>query len=510
MGSDRPGPWGTMKAAEIHEPSMPGREFLASGGEMGALTRAYDWERTPLGAPESWPQSLRTTVRLLLTSRHPMFIWWGPDLIQFYNDAYRKTMGPERHPSALGQRGRECWDEIWDIIGPQIDYVMRGKGATWHEDQLVPVTRFGRREDVWWTYGYSPIDDGKGGVGGVLVVCDDVTEPHMARERLRTMFQQAPGFVAVLHGPDHVFELVNDAYSELIAHRDVIGKPINEALPEVVDQGFVTLLDEVYSTGQPFVAHGRRVNLTSESGELETRYLDFVYQPIMGAGGAPTSIFVQGHDVTEQKLAIEHKQLLANELNHRVKNTLATVQAIASQTMRGDDAVERARTAFSARLMALSRTQDILTSDHRQGADDLANVISDALAPHAGGEGRFLISGRRVRLAPRAVTAIAMAAHELSTNAAKYGALSNPEGRIDVKWEIRGTTGAERLWLRWIESGGPPVEPPATRGFGSRLIERSLAMELGGEAQVLYAPDGVICTIEAPLENIQREPETCD
>jgi len=112
-----------------------------------------------------------------------MFIWWGPELIQFYNDAYRETMGPERHPSALGARGRECWDEIWDIIGPEIEYVMAGNGATWNEDQLVPVTRHGHREDVWWTYSFGPIDfDGK--VGGVLVVCRDVTSEHMARETL--------------------------------------------------------------------------------------------------------------------------------------------------------------------------------------------------------------------------------------------------------------------------------------------------------------------------------------
>jgi two-component sensor histidine kinase len=164
-------------------------DFLAGGGEMGALTRGFDWSKTSLGSPETWPQSLRVTVRLVLTSRHPMFIWWGPELIQFYNDAYRETMGPERHPSALGARGRECWDEIWDIIGPQIEYVMAGHGATWHEDQLVPVTRHGRREDVWWTYSFGPIDvDGK--VGGVLVVCKDVTSEHMAREALNLINEE--------------------------------------------------------------------------------------------------------------------------------------------------------------------------------------------------------------------------------------------------------------------------------------------------------------------------------
>ncbi|THD70327.1 MAG: PAS domain S-box protein [Bradyrhizobium sp.] len=159
-------------------------DFLAGGGEMGALTRAYPWSASPLGSPESWPQSLRTAVRILLNTNHPMFIWWGPELIQFYNDAYRQTMGPERHPSALGQRGRECWVEIWPIIGPQIEQVMSGGGATWHENQLVPVTRHGRLEQVYWTYGYSPIDEDDG-VGGVLVVCRDVTRDYLAGVALR-------------------------------------------------------------------------------------------------------------------------------------------------------------------------------------------------------------------------------------------------------------------------------------------------------------------------------------
>jgi PAS domain S-box-containing protein len=159
-------------------------DFLAGGGEMGALTRGHDWSATPIGPPDSWPQSLRTAVRILLSTNHPMFIWWGEGLIQFYNDAYRQTMGPERHPGALGQPGRECWAEIWPIIGPQIEQVMSGGGATWNENQLIPVTRHGRLERVWWTYGYSPIDEADG-VGGVLVVCRDVTREHLAAAALR-------------------------------------------------------------------------------------------------------------------------------------------------------------------------------------------------------------------------------------------------------------------------------------------------------------------------------------
>jgi PAS domain S-box-containing protein len=159
-------------------------DFLAGGGEMGALMRAYDWSATPLGPPENWPQSLRTALRILLNTNHPMFIWWGEGLIQFYNDAYRQTLGPERHPSALGQGGRDCWAEIWHIIGPQIEQVMGGGGATWHENQLVPMTRHGRLEQVYWTYGYSPIDEDDG-IGGVLVLCRDVTGEYLAAAALR-------------------------------------------------------------------------------------------------------------------------------------------------------------------------------------------------------------------------------------------------------------------------------------------------------------------------------------
>jgi PAS domain S-box-containing protein len=159
--------------------------FLCGGGEMGALMRSLDWSSSSLGAPADWPQALRTAVRLILNTRHPMYIWWGRELACLYNDAYRQSIGPERHPGSLGRPGREVWDEIWNIIGPQIDQVMTGRGATWHENALVPITRNGRCEDVYWTYSYSPIDDESApyGVGGVLVVCTETTQAVMAERR---------------------------------------------------------------------------------------------------------------------------------------------------------------------------------------------------------------------------------------------------------------------------------------------------------------------------------------
>ena len=171
-----------------------------------------------------------------------MFIWWGPELIQFYNDAYRRRSARSGIRARSVSRARECWAEIWDIIGPQIEQVMAGDGATWHENQLVPITRHGRREDVYWTYSYGPIDDADApnGVGGVLVVCTETTEQVLAEQRLkaaearwRALFEQAPGFVAILGGPRHVFEFANPNYFKLIGGpRDSRQGPC-EALPDV-------------------------------------------------------------------------------------------------------------------------------------------------------------------------------------------------------------------------------------------------------------------------------------
>jgi len=163
--------------------------FLAGGGVSGQLARSVDWGKTPLGPPGAWPQSLRTMVSVILHSRHPMFLWWGPDLVQIYNDAYLPSFGAGKHPAAMGQRGRDCWPEIWPIIWPQIDDVMSGRGASWNEDHLVPIFRNGRIEEVYWTYGYSPVPDDEGGVGGVLVVCTETTARVIAERRSRALLR---------------------------------------------------------------------------------------------------------------------------------------------------------------------------------------------------------------------------------------------------------------------------------------------------------------------------------
>jgi two-component sensor histidine kinase len=203
-------------------------------------------------------------------------------------------------------------------------------------------------------------------------------------------------------------------------------------------------------------------------------------------------------DITERKRWEEHQKLLIHELNHRVKNTLATVQSIASQTLRNARTTEEAGTAMEARLLALSRAHDVLTRENWEGAG-LLEIVQEAMAPYRHErERRIHIEGPDVRLSPGMALAVAMALQELATNAVKYGALSNADGEVRIAWSADGNP-ERRLRLNWSETNGPPVEVPRRRGFGTRLIERSLAHDLGGQVQVRFEATGLVCTVEASI-----------
>ena len=161
-------------------------DFVAGGGEVGAYLRAKDWAGTSLGPIENWPAELRMAIRLMLTSNHPMLLFWGQDGATLYNDAFAASIGPERHPHSLGRPADEVWAETWNVTGPQIELVMAGKGSTWHEDQLVPITRHGERQDVYWTYSYGPVNDPRSptGVGGALCVVQETTKRVKAERAL--------------------------------------------------------------------------------------------------------------------------------------------------------------------------------------------------------------------------------------------------------------------------------------------------------------------------------------
>jgi signal transduction histidine kinase len=289
--------------------------FLQGGGEMGELTRNYDWSVTPVGNPGTWPSSLRNTVSMILASKFPMFLWWGEDLIQFYNDAYRPSLGNTgKHPAALGQRGIECWPEIWDIIYPLIHQVKTTGEATWSEDLLVPIYRNGKIEDVYWTFGYSPIRNESDEIEGVLVVCQETTKKVLTAQHLEksvsnlhNIILHAPVAMCILKGPEFVVDIANERMFEVWGKtaEQVVHKPIFTGLPEAKGQGFDALLENVFTTGQTYTSYAHPMELP-RAGQLEKVYLNFVYEPYREDDGSISGIMVVANDVTAQVTA-RHK-----------------------------------------------------------------------------------------------------------------------------------------------------------------------------------------------------------
>ncbi|WP_454761788.1 sensor histidine kinase [Caulobacter segnis] len=313
--------------------------------------------------------------------------------------------------------------------------------------------------------------------------------------QIRRLFMRAPSFVAMLRGPDHVFDFANEAYLRLVGRQDIVGRPLLEALPEIQDQGFAELLDEVMSSGEPFIGREVSVMLAREPGAAsQERFLDFIYQPIVESDGSISGVFVEGSDMTDRVLANQRQRLLMDELNHRVKNTLATVQAIAQQTLRGAAAPETFAAAFEARLLALSQTHNALTDSQWAGAG-LKQILVQELGPY--GTERIRIDGPDVHLPARVALSLGMVFHELATNAAKYGALSTGGGRLLLDWTLPGS--GDTLRFAWRETGGPPASIPERKGFGSRLIERSITGELRGAIAADYSADGLAVRFDVPL-----------
>ena len=270
---------------------------------------------------------------MLMASRHPMLLFWGPRLIQVFNDGFRPSLGQGgRVEAALGSPGREHWSDAWPAIGLQIEQVLATGEATWHENALVPIERDGRMEDVYWTYGYGPVRDDAGAVAGVLVVCNETTdhvqaikvreqrldserqaraaaealqvEAEMARARLADLVRHAPAFIAVLRGPEFVFELANENYYQLVGHRDIIGRRFTDAIPDVVGQGFDQILQGVFTTGVPFIAREIPATIQRTPGSVpELRYLNLVCTRLTETDPHLSGVFAHGVDITEQVLA---------------------------------------------------------------------------------------------------------------------------------------------------------------------------------------------------------------
>ncbi len=286
--------------------AVEGAALNGASATLDLLMQARSGQPDFMGGLHVWPPQLRTLCTVIFGAKQPMFIAWGAGRHLLYNDGYAQILG-ERHPRAFGRPMEEVWSDVWDVMGPLVDSTFAGQ--PWHEDNLpLLITRNGRRVQTHFAFSYTPVRADDGPVLGVFCVCTETTQA-VASERARNteekrrlqLFQNAPGFMTILRGPAHVFEFANDAFSRLVGGRELIGRTVREALPEVENQGFYELLDKVYTSGQPFVASGRPIRLWPHPGATaQERLVDFVYAPITEPDGSVTGIFVEGNDVTER------------------------------------------------------------------------------------------------------------------------------------------------------------------------------------------------------------------
>ena len=331
---------------QLYPPRSPAHGFASAAGEMAERIRNHDWAATPLGLPEQWPWMLRFALDLCLHSSFPTAIYWGPELRLIYNDAWA-PIPAERHPWALGRPAAEVWADIWHVIAPQMDGVLAtGQGFSTF-NQMLPMTRDGVVHETYWNYSFTPMRDEQGNIVGVVNQGHETTAQVIAERRLseevarqRRLFQQAPGFITVLHGPDHVFEFVNEAYARLFGDRDFVGRSVRDVFPDLAGQGVYDWLDTVYATGERFVAQQVPIEFQRTPGDApELRYLDFIYEPVMDEHGQITGIFCEGHDVTEAYLAREALRELNDTLESRVEQRTAEL-AQAQEALRQSQKLE--------------------------------------------------------------------------------------------------------------------------------------------------------------------------
>lgn len=318
-------------------------------------------------------------------------------------------------------------------------------------------------------------------------------------EELEAIYRQAPVGLCLI-GQDFQFLRINNKLAEIngIPAAAHIGRHVEDIVPNVA-RTVIPILRRVFETGETL----ENVEIVGETvrfpGTSRSWAADFY--PLKNDAGEVWAVGVIVRDVTEQKYAEEQRELLLAELEHRVKNTLASVMSIAAHTLVHGAELAVARDAFIGRLHALSHAHDLLAAGNWRGAE-LDQVVRSAIEPYSTIDGaRGIIAGPAVFLQPRAAVSLGMIVHELATNAAKYGSLSVPEGRLNVNWSRQGSgSGADAmLRLVWSETGGPPVTAPARSGFGRTLIERCLKHELGGSAQLEFNPSGLTCNVVLPL-----------
>ena len=295
--------------------------------------------------------------------------------------------------------------------------------------------------------------------------------------------------------PGNPIIFANDSFLRLTGYSrdEVLGHSFNFLMAQGADAKALAAVEAAFNVNDD---HSSEVRYRRKDGS--EFWAALFISPVQDPGGEIIQYFASFIDLTEHKEEQAQSRMLIDELNHRVKNTLTTVQAIVAQALRNATDPREIRESIESRLFALSRSHDLLTRENWESAG-LLDVVKEALEPFGIANGRserFKVTGANVRFPPKSALALGIAFHELATNAVKYGAFSGDTGCVLIDWAMKAAPGGDRLILTWSEENGPPVTPPSKKGFGSRVIERGLALELGGTTRLDFRPDGVICTID--------------
>jgi len=500
---------GERRSSESETQAAP---FPVGGGELGELIRNYDWSKTSLGPIETWPQSLKTATDIVLQSPLPLVMLWGPEGIMIYNDPY-SVFASQRHPQLLGSKVLEGWVEVAEFNAEVMRIGLAG-GTLSFKDQELTLYRNNRPEQVWMDLNYGPVMDESGKPAGVLAIVVETTSVIEADRRRAAaeakVRESEERFRALVNATSDVVYRMSPDWTEM-RQLDGRGFLTDTESPSVAwldeylfaeDQAAILdVVKTAIETKTIFQLEHRLRRVDGSAGWTLSRAI-----PLLAEDGQIVEWFGAASDVTPRREAEEHLRLVINELNHRVKNNLAMIQAVGAQTFRNADDLPKAQASFGARIQALAKANDLLTNEHWVDAS-MREAIEAALQPHRPDDAaRMVIEGPPVRLSAKTAISLSMAFHELATNAVKYGAWSNDAGKVSVIWRVDVSDAGRRLTLEWRESGGPTVAAPHRRGFGSRLIERGLAAELEGEVKMTFEPAGVACQVDAPL----RAPEKGD
>jgi two-component sensor histidine kinase len=487
------------------------KHFPFGGGENGALIGALDWSNTSLGPISEWPESLKTTVGMLLRSPVPIVLLWGPDGIMIYNDAYSIFAGG-RHPLLFGSKVREGWPEVADFNDNVMKVGLSG-GTLSYRNQELTLHRSGVPEQVWMNLDYSPVLGENGRPEGVFAVVVETTQQVLAEralaiaeERLRQALN-ASGMVGTFAWHVQSDTFYSDArFAEMFSvdpAKGDEGAPLSDYLAGIHPEDVQRITDAVNRTIVTREKYVQEYRLLQKDGNI--RWVEARGECLYSADGKPDRFVGVVVDITSQKNAQERQRLFAREADHRIKNIFANFHSMISLSARSARTPEEMAQALRGRLDALLRAKDlirpgIMGTEHESKHTTMDALVRTVLQPYEDGSpARITLNGPDVPVGAKAVTGLALALHETATNAVKYGALSRPNGSIRVTWGASG----DDFHLEWDETGGPLIDgAPLARGFGSILTERSVTGELAGKIEHDWRRDGLRLKLSVPLERL--------